>query len=130
MINCSRCGRELTEDKAYNSQGKVLCEDCLMDIGLNPHNCDPWAEYVDTADRKRHGVTGTTGLTEKETKIYDFVKEKGKATRQQVMAGLGLSETEVAELLTSLMHNELIKEASEDGKQYLVIIEHVRHHSP
>jgi len=124
VIKCSRCGRELTEDKAYNYQGKVMCEDCLMDVGLSPHNCDPWAEYVDTADRRRHGVTGPAGLTEAETKIYDFIKEKGKgkATRQQVMAGLNLSATELQEQLTAMLHNELVKEASEGGKQYLVII--------
>jgi hypothetical protein len=121
-MNCSRCGRELTEDKAYNYQGKVMCDDCLMDVGLSPHNCDPWAEYVDTADRKRHGVTGPAGLTEAEKNIYDFVKEKGKATRQQVMAGLNLSATELEDRLTAMLHDELVKEASEGGKQYLVII--------
>jgi hypothetical protein len=122
MINCSRCGRELTEDQAYNSQGKVMCDDCLMDVGLSPHNCDPWAEYVDTADRKRHGVTGTAGLTEAEKNIYDFIKANGKATRQQVMDGLKLSATELEDKLTSLLHSELIKEASEGGNQYLVVI--------
>jgi predicted HTH transcriptional regulator len=99
-----------------------MCDDCLMDVGLNPHNCDPWAEYVDTADRKRHGLTGSAGLTEAEKNIYDFVKEKGKATRQQVMAGLNLSATELEDRLTALLHNELVKEASEVGKQYLVVI--------
>ena len=122
MIKCSRCGRELTEDQAYNYQGKPMCDDCLMDVGLSPHGCDPWATYVDTAARKRHGMTGPAGLTETETKIYDFIKEKGKATRQQVTAALGFSEAELAELLTSLMHNELVKEASEGTQQYLVII--------
>ena len=121
-MKCSRCGRELTQDKAYNYQGRVMCEDCLMDIGLSPHGCDPWAEYVDTADRIRHGVTGPAGLTEAETRIYDFVKEKGKATRQEVMKELGLSEFELDGLLTALMHNELVKEASEGKQQYLVII--------
>ncbi len=128
-MNCSRCGRELTEDKAYNYQGKVMCEDCLMDVGLSPHNCDPWAEYVDTADRIRHGVTGPAGLTEAETKIYDFIKEKGKATRQEVMAGLNLTAVELQAQLTAMLHAELVKEASEDKQQYLVIITHHRHHS-
>lgn len=121
-MKCSRCGRELTEDQAYNYQGKVMCDDCLMDVGLSPHNCDPWAEYADTADRKRHGVTGSAGLTEAETMIYDFIKEKGKATRQQVMAGLNLSAIELEDRLTAMLHNRLVKEASEGGKQYLVAI--------
>ncbi|MDO8577847.1 MAG: hypothetical protein Q7R50_01560 [Dehalococcoidales bacterium] len=121
-MKCSRCGRELTEDKAYNYQGKVMCEDCLMDVGLNPHNCDPWATYVDTAARKRHGVTGAAGLTEPEKRVYDFIKSKGRATRQEVMEGLAFTEQELRDRLIGLLHNELVKEASEGGKQFLVII--------
>jgi hypothetical protein len=122
MVNCSRCGRELTGDEAYNYQGKPICDDCLMDVGLSPHGCDPWAEYIDTADRKRHGVTGPAGLSEIETYIYNFIKEKGKATRQQVSKGVGLSTVELDEKLTALLHSELVKEASEGNSQYLIAI--------
>ncbi len=121
-MNCSRCGRQLTEDKAYTYQGKPMCEDCLMDVGLSPHDCDPWASYVDTSDRKRHGLTGTAGLTETEAKVYDFIKATGQATRQEVMAGLGLSERELEAQLTALMHSELVKEGSEGKQRYLIAI--------
>ena len=121
-MKCSRCGRALTEDQAYNYQGKPICDDCLMDVGLSPHGCDPWAEYVDTADRKRHGKTGTAGLSQTETKMYEFVKAQGKATRTQVAAAIGLTEEELAEKLTPLLHSELIKEASEGNQQFLIVI--------
>lgn len=121
-MNCSRCGRQLTEDNAYNFQGRPICEDCMMDAGLSPHECDPWATYVDEADRLRHGVKGSAGLTETGTRIYTFVKEKGKATRPEVSTAVGLSETELDEQLTSLMHNELVKEVSDGKSQYLMAI--------
>jgi hypothetical protein len=40
-----------------------------MDVGLSLKECDPWATYVDTSARKRHGLTGTAGLTEMEAKV-------------------------------------------------------------
>jgi len=121
-MKCSRCGKELTEDQSYVYQGRVMCEDCIMDVGLSLKECDPWATYVDTSARKRRGLTGTAGLTEMETKVYDIIKSKGRATRHDLMKGLVLTEPELEAQLTSLMHSELVKEMSEAGKRYLVPI--------
>jgi hypothetical protein len=121
-MQCSNCGREITESQAYVHQGKVYCEDCLMDIGLSIKECDPWATYVDTSGRKRHGEKGAAGMTEQEIKIYEYIKNRGRATRQDVIRGLGLSVEDLERQLLPLMHSELVKERSEDGKQYLVVI--------
>jgi len=122
LLKCSRCHRELTEDKSYVNQGKIYCDDCLMDTGLSTKDCDPWATYVDTAGRKRHGETGAAGMTDEETKIYKYIKGRGWATRQEVMQSFSLSETDLSLQLLPLMHSELIKERSEGGRQYLVAI--------
>ncbi len=121
-MNCSRCNRELSENQSYVHQGKIFCEDCLMDIGLSIKECDPWATFVDISARKRHGERGAAGLTETEAKIYEFVKNQGKATRQEVMKHLGLSELDLKAQLLPLMHSELIKERSEGGQMYLIPI--------
>ncbi len=121
-MNCSRCNRELSENQSYVHQGKIFCEDCLMDIGLSTKECDPWATYVETAGRLRHGEKGAAGLTDSEAKIYEFVKSRGRATRQEIMENLKLSELDLKLQLQPLMHSELIKERSEDGGQYLVSI--------
>ena len=119
---CTRCDREISEDQSFVYQGKVLCEDCLMDIGLSAKECDPWATYVDTRTRERLGLKGTEGLTEIEKKVYEFVKSKGRATREEVMKNLGLSELDLKAQLVPLMHSELIKEHSEGGTMYLIPI--------
>ena len=121
-MKCSRCGKELTEDQSYVYQGRVMCEDCVMDLGLSLKECDPWATYVDTSARKRRGLTGTAGLTEIETKVYDLVKAKGRVTRHDLTKELSLSEQELEAQLISLMHSELVKEMGEAGKTYLVPI--------
>ncbi len=121
-MNCSRCNRELAAGRAYVYQEKVFCEDCLMEIGLSIKECDPWATYVETAGRKRHGQTGATGLSDMQAKVYEFVKSKGRATRGEVMENLGLSEPDLKAQLVPLMHSELIKERSKGDKMYLIPI--------
>jgi hypothetical protein len=121
-MQCSRCQRELTEDQSYVNKGKIYCEDCLMDIGLSVQECDPWATYVDTAGRKRHGEKGADGMTALETRIYDYIKGRGRATRPEVMKEFGLDENELSRQLLPLMHADLVKERAEDGQQYLVTL--------
>ncbi len=121
-MKCSRCGKEITEDQAYVYQGRVMCEDCVMDVGLTLKQCDPWASYVDTAARLRRGMTGAAGLTEGEAKLYDLVKAKGKLTRAEAMKALGLSSEDLEEQLLSLFHSELVKESGEFGQVFLVPI--------
>lgn len=121
-MQCNRCQKEISESQSYVHNGKVYCEDCLMDIGLNMRECDPWATYVDNRTRDRAGQKGTDGLTELEKTVYNFVKEKGKATREDVMIGLKMSDTELRTQLIPLLHSELIKEKSEGQQQYLVVI--------
>ncbi len=122
-MNCSRCNRELSESQSYVHQGKIFCEDCLMDIGLSTKECDPWATFIDTSTRKRHGEKGAAGLTETETKIYEFVKSRGRATRQEIMNKFSLSEPDLNAQLVPLKHSELIKELGESGQMYLTSID-------
>jgi predicted HTH transcriptional regulator len=61
-------------------------------------------------------------FTEMERSVYEFVKGRGRATREEVMEGLGLSETDLNVQLVPLMHSELVKEAGEGGRLYLVSV--------
>ena len=121
-MNCSRCGRQLTENERYVYQDKVYCENCLQDIGLSVKQCDPWATYVETSARKRRGLTGTAEMNETQKKIYDFVKGKGRATREQVMQALNLTAPQLTLQLAPLMHSELVKEQADAGHLYLIVI--------
>ncbi|MDP2920105.1 MAG: hypothetical protein Q8O43_07810 [Dehalococcoidia bacterium] len=121
-MQCSRCHKEITEQQSYVNKGKVYCEDCLMDIGLNKGECDPWATYVDNRTRVQAGQTGTDGLTELEKQVYEFVKTRGKVTRAEVVQELKLTQAELNAQLMPLLHADIIKEKSEGGKQYLVAL--------
>ena len=120
-MECSRCSKEISEDQTYVSQGKVYCDDCLMDIGLSGHQCDPWATYIDKRVQLRKGLKGADGLSDAEKKVYEFVKGRGRAAREEVMESLGLSESDLKVQLVPLMHGDLVKERSEKGTMYLII---------
>jgi predicted HTH transcriptional regulator len=93
-----------------------------MEVGLHPKGCDPWASYSATHTRDGLGLKGTEGLTELQKKVYEFVKSKGKVTREEVMKNFNLSEAEMDAQMTSLMHSELVKERGEKGNLYLVAV--------
>tara|TARA_Y100000310_G_scaffold334327_2_gene413895 strand:- start:209 stop:415 length:207 start_codon:yes stop_codon:yes gene_type:complete len=67
-------------------------------------------------------MKGTEELTELQKKIHEFIKDKGKVTREEVKQNLSLSEADIDTRLTSLMHSELVKERGERGNIYLIPI--------
>jgi hypothetical protein len=93
-----------------------------MDVGLSMKECDPWATYVDKRSAVQPGMKHAETLTEMERSVYDLIKDRGKATREEVMEGLSLSETDLKVQLVPLMHSELVKEAGEGGSLYLVSV--------
>ena len=87
-MKCSRCSREITKEEAFAYEGKEFCEDCLMEIGLHPRECEPWATYL--ATKERTGMKSAEGLTDLEKKVYEFIKNKGKTTRDEVQKNFDL----------------------------------------
>jgi len=119
-MNCDRCGHEIPEGESYTYRGETLCEDCYLDIRLEVKACDPWAVYSATRYRESSKLKGTEGLNELQKAIYEFVKSKGKVTREEVMGNLSISEQEMQTQLAILRHCEFIKGHKEDDKVYLI----------
>lgn len=54
-MECEKCDREFSEEEArqYPNKvrvyhGKVICETCLMDMGVSPDETDPYWTYIRT----------------------------------------------------------------------------------
>lgn len=119
-VKCDRCGRELSADDSYQYLGKALCEDCYIDIRYPARACDPWAVYSATRLRETLGLKGTAGLTELQQAIYDFIRGRGKVTREQIIETLGLTDAEIQRQLATLRHCELVK-GHKEGKSIYVV---------
>ena len=62
-VKCDKCSVEFSEDKAmeypgkvYVHKGKVLCEDCLLEMGVMPDTADPYSVYINAiTDMGKYG---------------------------------------------------------------------------
>ena len=120
IVKCNRCGCEVPLDNSYQHLGETLCEDCYIDVRYPAKACDPWAVYSATRSRESAGLKGTEGLTEQQKKIYEFVKAKGKVTREEILVNFNLKDAELQINLATLRHCELVKGRKEGNCVYLV----------
>lgn len=104
---CQRCGKPIEKEQGYQHLGGLYCEDCYMDILSPPKACDPWAVY--TARSTLQGQDKFSALTPSQRRLVDYVKEKGEATAEDIMAALSISEQEFKREFAVLRHMEVIR---------------------
>ena len=115
-MKCSRCGQEIPANEAHSHQGQSLCEDCYIEVISPEKHCDPWATYLSS---RESGATGVSSLSDFQKAIHQFIKDQGKATREEVMAKFRLSADDMEPHLNVMRHSGVVKELSEDGTMYL-----------
>jgi hypothetical protein len=120
-IKCQNCSKDVPEDDVFISGGRTLCEDCYIDVGHRIRVCDPWGERSKKIFRESHGLTGTDGLTDLQKGIYEFIKARGKATREDLVQEFKLSPRELENEFAMLRHCQLVKGKKEDDKVYMVL---------
>jgi formylmethanofuran dehydrogenase subunit E len=120
-IKCQNCGRAVPEDEVFSTEGKTLCEDCYIDVGHRIRVCDPWGERSKKIFRVSRGLEGTDGLTDLQKEIYEFIRDKGKATRMELMDRFNLAPTELENQFAILRHCQLLKGKKEGDMVYIVL---------
>lgn len=120
-ITCQSCGKEIAEDEVFATEGKTLCEDCYIDIGHRIRVCDPWGVRSKKIFREGHGLEGTDGLTDLQKEIYEFIQEKGRATRAELMERFQLPVPELENQFAILRHCQLLKGKKEGDSVYIVL---------
>lgn len=118
-MRCQKCGCSAKPEEVFNFEGQVLCEDCYVEVASRPKACDPAAVSAARAARLV-GHAGAVQLTELQRGIYDFLKERGRATREEVARALGTPGEEIERQFALLRHLELVRAfKGEDGSVYL-----------
>ena len=85
-----------------------------------PKACDPTAVAAALKLREQLGQTGSSGLTPLQKQIYDLIAEKGKVTREELVAVLKIKPGELEQQFAVLRHCELIRATKEGDKTYLI----------
>jgi recombinational DNA repair protein (RecF pathway) len=122
-MQCEKCQSEVPEDDIYVHAGRKLCEDCYVVALSRPVTCDVGAVHAAKASREMQGQTGTQGLAPLQIKMYDYIKEKGKATREETAEYMNIPWEDLEKQFTVLRHCELMRAFKEGDKVYLTLME-------
>jgi late competence protein required for DNA uptake (superfamily II DNA/RNA helicase) len=120
-IKCQSCGKEIAEEEVFVTDGKTLCENCYIDVGHRIRVCDPWGVRSKQVFRESHGLEGTDGLTDLQKEIYEYIQQKGKATKAELMENFKLPAPELENQFAILRHCQLLKGKKEGDAVYIVL---------
>lgn len=118
---CTKCNSEIPEGEQCLHQGKMLCEDCYLEMLEPPRTCDVAAVYSAKLARKMAGQEGSDGLTELQKNIYNYIKEAGSVTVEQIMNKFNLSKLQLERNFAVLRHCELAHGFMENGKKMIKV---------
>ena len=119
-VKYGRCGHEISADESYQYLGETLCEDCCIDMRYLTKACDPWAVYSATRSRQALGLKETEGLTDLQKQLYEFIRNKGEVTWEELVRNFDLAEPQLQNQFAVLRHCELIKGRKEGDRIFLV----------
>lgn len=118
---CERCQEEIPAGEQCEHMGQVLCEDCYIEAIEPPRTCDVTAVYSAKLSRQMAGQTGTDGLTELQRDIYNYIKDEGSVTHEQIMRKFSLAKWQLEKNFATLRHCELIRGYRENGKIFVTV---------
>ncbi len=119
-MQCQHYGREINDNDSYEYLSQTLCDDCYMDARQPVKTCDPWAVYLAGRTRDNSGMSGSEGLTELQKDIYEFIRDKGKTTIEELIHHFNLTESELRSEFAVLRHCELVKGTKQHDSVYVV----------
>jgi hypothetical protein len=90
-----------------------------MDILSPPKACDPWA--VHSAQTFLKGKDKLSTLTPPQSKIVQYIQERGEATAEEIIKNLQLTEEELRREFVALRHMEILKATKKGNNLYIVL---------
>ncbi len=118
-MQCGKCGQGIEEDQGYEHRGKLYCEGCYMNILSPPKSCDPWAVY--SAKGALKGKDKFSALTAQQLRIVNYLRGKGEAIIEDIVAELSLTEDVFQREFAVLRHMEILKAKKTEGKVLYVL---------
>ncbi|MDF2955689.1 MAG: hypothetical protein OD815_001305 [Candidatus Alkanophagales archaeon MCA70_species_2] len=119
-VKCARCGVEVDEEDMYEMSGERVCEDCYFDSMMPQHPCDPFAQRAAERFEEFFGEVKPENLLEEQRKVYELIKERGKATPDEIIKELGIRPGELTQIFIVLRRLKLAKAHKIGDKIYYV----------
>lgn len=121
-MRCDKCDTEVPDDEIFVHAGRNLCEDCYISVMARPKPCDPGAVSAARASRELQGQQGTQGLTPVQRKLYDYLKDRGKAKREEVAAYMDMPMEDLEGVFAVMRHMCLVRGFKEDDTIFFTLM--------
>lgn len=116
-MQCERCDDEIAKGEERKLHGRILCEDCYMDLLSPAKACDPWA--VHSAKTFLKGSSHGFELNPAQQKILKVLRKKGPTEPRELIEMLQIKEADLERELAVLRHMEKIRGELKDGKKMI-----------
>jgi len=118
-MQCERCQDRIPNGEERKLHGRILCEDCYMDLLSPSKACDPWAVHSAKTFLKqsRHEIE----LNPSQEKILHVLTEKGPTEAGELMNILEMKQTDLERELAVLRHMEKIRGELKHGKKLVCL---------
>ncbi|MBU2548494.1 MAG: hypothetical protein KKB20_08810 [Proteobacteria bacterium] len=111
---CDRCRVEIDADEEREIHGRLVCEDCYMDLLSPTRTCDPWA--VHSARNIPETAAGGAGLTDLQTRLLNILEETGGVPGPVLAERLNLTPRELEREVAALRHMEKVRGERREGR--------------
>lgn len=115
-MQCDRCSASIDDGEERELNGRILCEDCCMDLMSPLKACDPWAVYSAKSFARNQG--GNLNHNPIQERIFNILKD-GPIEPAILSERLKIKATELERELAVLRHMEKIRGELRDGKRFI-----------
>ena len=118
-MECDRCGDAVSAEEKREHLGKVLCEDCYMDVLSPSRTCDPWS--IHSAKRLEDASGGATDLSTLQSDILRILEETGGVEPRDLAERLQMKPSDLEREIASLRHMEKLRGELREGRKFVVL---------
>jgi hypothetical protein len=118
-MKCDRCDVEIPLGEETDYFGRMLCEECYMQVLSPARACDPWA--VRSAQTLSKIDEGNADLSETQAAILQILQETGGTQAGDIAQRLDMKLPELERELATLRHMEKIRGEMRAGKRVVCL---------
>lgn len=118
-MKCEKCKSSIVEGEERTHYGRLLCEDCYMDMLSPAKTCDPWA--VHSAKTSLDIMGADLEFTETQEKILQLLKETGGTEPEVISKRLQIKPSDLEREIAALRHMEKVRGELRQGKRVICL---------
>ncbi|MFH0787647.1 MAG: hypothetical protein V2B13_08520 [Pseudomonadota bacterium] len=115
-MECEKCRDQIEPGDEKEWHGRILCEDCYMDVLSPARTCDPWAVHSAKSLQKEGGPMPVNPI---QARILTYLQESGGAEFPWIVERLQIKPSDLERELAALRHMEKIRGELREGKKII-----------